>query len=562
MARRLGAVTVCLCLIVGCETGPSNLSESPGASEESQSTSTNLEAGSEIVSENLARIAIASPESLELAVLDIDLSDAANTARGNELRNVALEMFDILYPALSPPGEMATPFSPASIFPPIFTAVRNGEYPAVSQAEMSFLTLIVPTLSMLYSSDSAIRETGRSALEQAESFESESILPDLLLGLIAEEDGDLETAATRYVAVLGASPRCYPAKMGLARIEIVQGNGAGALEIVETLLNELLPSDALYELVARAYLADGQTDLAEQYAVEAYKISKEPRVLVLQAQIHVAADRHPRAKTLLTILEERRPDDPDVWLLKAEILAYDGSIEDAIATITLALERFPENLKIRDAYGRLQIQAGNIGEGREILESSLSESPSNVGNLLALLEDSVENEDWESAAKYLTRLLEIEERLEFLEQAVFVQKALGNLDNAALLAERRYELDPLNPEPLLEYARLLIDLERYVEADALLVTGIETIDDRVLISRFYYFRSAIAEDPERKKEFLLESLWQNRQNFDSLVEYSAILEADGDLRRARVYLRNAAELRPDDEEVRKRLEQLLNNEGN
>lgn len=566
MSPRARLLVLCVGIVAGCATQPeivpdnvtdtnpnSELPDDPILSEES-----------DVITQSLTLIATATPESLELAILDLQFSAASETDRGVELQNVAIELFRILYPLLELPSVSPTSFSPASVYPGLFDAVRRGEYPQVDQASVNFLTLIIPALSVLFTDDEGVAERAFDALSQARSLDEATVIPDLLLAVIDERAGLFESAGEGFRAALAKSDQCYPAKMGLARIAIENGDADAALELVVDLRQEF-PIDTadsieLLELAARTYILNDDTTRAGDLVSTALQLGPdtdvEVRLLLLRAQVNAAEGNYSTASNLLTVVERRRPDDADVLLLRMQLFAQEERFVEARDIAIRASALYPNDRRIRDAFGRLLVQAGDVEAGREILEESLGESPRNAENLRVLVDEALSSGQLSAAAGYLERLLAIEVRIDYLGIAIEVSVEVGDLVSAVAYAGRRYDADTSSIVSLKEYSELLIQVGRTDEASTLLARGIELATDSVDLSELYYLSSLIANNARDRSELLGEALRLNLQNVDALIAFSAYYEETGDRRKAIFYLRQAAQLRPEDPDIRTRLEDL------
>ena len=553
MSRRFRTSVLCIALITGCASQPTEVSDPIPEG--------NLEQESQVIIDSLTRIGVGTPESLELAILDLEFSEAGSTERGIELQNLAIKLFNFLYPLLDQPTQATTPFSPASIYPALFESVRKGEYPEVSQNDMSFLALVIPPLAILKSTSKAVIDRSRDTITQAKSLNPDSIIPPLLLGVLAEREGRLDEAQAYFTDALALSLRCYPAREGMARVAIAKGEGETAVVIVDELLASLQVSVDVLELAARAYYAAGRYTEASEFVGEAIKRENKIVLLLLLAQILAADGDYAKARNFLTIVEPRLPDNADVLLLKAEIFAKQGDFATALESARRASELYPDDKSIRDAYGRLLVQSGKAEEGREILQESLENSPESVRNLQVLLAESVNSENWEQAALYVIQLLEQDERTEYLEQAVSIYEKLGDVETAAGYAERRYESDTTNIDVLIRYAALLAELGRNGEADDLFAAGLEIATKSTVRSDLYFRRSRLVDAVAEKKDLLGRSLYEYRQNFDAIIAYSAVFESTGELRKAVRYLKEAAALRPEDQSTLDKLDELTKKLG-
>ena len=558
MSPRARLLVLCVGIVAGCATQPeiapdTEIPVDPILTEES-----------DVISESLTLIATATPESLELAILDLQFSAASETDRGVELQNVAVELFSILYPLLQLPSVSPTSFSPASVYPDLFDAVRRGEYPQVEQDSVNFLTLIIPALSVLFTDDEGVTERAFDALSQARSLYEVTVIPDLLLAVIDERAGLFESASEGFRAALVKSDQCYPAKIGLARIAIEKGDAKAALELVVDLRQEF-PIDTsdsieLLEVAARAYFLNDDTAQAGDLVSNALLLDPdadaEIRLLLLRAQVNAAEGNFSTASNLLTVVERRRPDDADVLLLRMQLFAQEERFVEARDIAIRATSLYPSNRSIRDSYGRLLVQAGDVEAGREILEASLGESPRNAENLRVLVDEALRSGQLSAAAGYLERLLAIEVRIDYLRIAIEVSVEVGDLVSAVAYAGRRYEADTSSIVSLKEYSKLLIQVERTGEGSTLLARGIELATDSVDLSDLYYLSSLIATNPQDRAGLLGEALRLNLQNVDALIAFSGYYEETGDRRKAIFYLRQAAQIRPEDPNIRTRLEDL------
>ncbi len=572
--------------MIACATPPAPEEEpDPQQSEAENTTNTAIERQSEIISDNLARIIEATPESLELAIIELSVSEAGSSLRGVELQNVAVEMYRILYPLLEFPEFEVTPPSPASNFPAMFAQVKRGEYPEVLQEDVSFLTLIIPPLAVLETTSTAVAERSMEALNQAASLETQSIIPDLLRGVISERRDQNDAALQYYEAALDLSSGCYPASLGIARVSLDADDEERAFAVLDTLGRRLQQTAAVLRIDARANFQAGNLETAAGLSVDAYNAAdnegwsereKFP-LLLLRAKILEASGAggsDNQARQLLNIVERQIPDDPEVLLLKSRLLSKDEQYEQALSVMERARSLYTDNREITDAYARLLVKAGRVDQGKEILEESLADSggAEDEENLQVLLEQAVEAEEWENAADYVTRLLEINEKREYLLTAYRVFRNLDDLESAVEYARRIYELDTSNYDALLRYVKLLIELERMTDARALLEEAIPRAEESAeltgYLSELYYQLSLTRTDLQLKREDLGQATFWNTNNVKAIISLAEVLEELGNrnneprlIRKAQQFLNQAIRLNPEDEEIRERVNQLAEKLG-
>ena len=98
-------------------------------------------------------------------------------------------------------------------------------------------------------------------------------------------------------------------------------------------------------------------------------------------------------------------------------------------------------------------------------------------------------------------------------------------------------------------------------ARSVLTDAVENTTDALKKSEIYYYRSLTAQSPEARGDDLGRSLVENQQNVEALIAYSDFFEQSGDIRRAHRWLRQAVILRPEDERLQSKLDELAEQLG-
>jgi len=144
-------------------------------------------------------------------------------------------------------------------------------------------------------------------------------LADLLAGT-----GRLAEAEKQYKMILEAQPENGAARQGLARVLAWSGRNDEAAKLFSDLPEEqLTPED-------RMLLADRHIGLKE-YA---------------QAAMH------------LGVILQQRPDADDARLKLAEVLSWDGKLDESIKQFELLLKRRPDDVQVRRKYAQVLSWAG------------------------------------------------------------------------------------------------------------------------------------------------------------------------------------------------------------
>lgn len=213
------------------------------------------------------------------------------------------------------------------------------------------------------------------------------------VGMASEGKKDYPMARRSYDRVLSIKPDDISAMLGLARLDMNEGNSKSARERYQTILAlqpdhpEALVSYAYFvdsegnieeaiELLEKArktapgllepriilggfYLSTGDARKAIVYAKEAQKINpKDIRVLLVlgKAQLGVG---DPAAKQAFLELAERAPEFPDSYFYLAILEAGSGDLKGARNSLQKVLKLDPDHIRARLALGSLELKSGN-----------------------------------------------------------------------------------------------------------------------------------------------------------------------------------------------------------
>ncbi len=504
---------------------------------------------SEKITQARTDIAIGSPDSLRRAITDLNTSEAKESEIGRNLLYVASSMYEILYPLLERPNADIVPPPATSIYSVIIQSIKRGSYPQVPQEYASFITLIVPTLTVFYSTKSEVEELASQALDQAAALNPGSVLPFLIMAVIAERRGENNEAYLRFDAALKVAPSCYPARHGLARTGYALGKYEEASRSV-TLLKATFPNNLeLLTLNTRILFALGRYTDADKENQEALKLAPaDTASLLLRIRIlYVLGTNDPYAKRLLTRVEQELPADAEVLRLKARYLVKDGKLEEALTVLENALELYPTDEEFKQLYGKLLISAGRSEQGKAVIENTLQGDPASVDKLAILLDQAEKEKNWAEAGEYVQRILEIDRSPSYLRRAVYIYAAYERYVTAVGFAAMLAEETDVTSDDLIEYSRILAVLGRNTQAKEVLKTALTKAQSGRARSMIYYKLSRVADTREERYAALQDSLFEDPQNIETLVGYSAYFEELSDYGNARKWLGRAIELLPEGE---------------
>jgi tetratricopeptide (TPR) repeat protein len=255
-----------------------------------------------------------------------------------------------------------------------------------------------------------------------------------LAGQAAQQLGDFDRAISHYREALRAGASRTPAGLALARIQLAQGNVAGAYDALVYHLRSRPKESAALRLFADVA---GQLDRDSEAAAARARLLKLPGqagAAVADAARDRLRDESPQAA--LEVIEASGLDlsDPlhaEALRAWAEILSREGRDAEALARIDAALARHPEAAALHAVRGSALRRAGRGEEARAALRRALELDAAHVPALVALAE---------------------------------LRAAAGDVDGALALYDRATAADPEDAAPA--YAAAALQLERSEVRDA------------------------------------------------------------------------------------------------
>lgn len=509
------------------------------------------------IEQSLKNLGIASPSSLLQAENALGESTAGYSNYGLELSYVTYKMIEILYPLYMKPEYVIYPPT-ASIFPDLFRQVQAGKFPIVGQNDVSFLTLIIPPLAVLYSDKADVVESSIEALDHAETLNSSSVLPPYLKGFIDERRGNESAALAQYDHALSVDPSCYPAALGRARILVSQRQFSEAATALDRLIPTIPPDEEGFRLQAEARFGMGAVAAAGQAISQALALSPDDAsALILSARIHETEGDFATALEEVSKAEKSAKVTPETLLLRAKLQRERGNQAAAVQVLAAGVKQFPKNNEISDAYGKLLIETGQAAEGGKYLIQSGSQNPNGADTLEVHVTDAINSGNWKAAEVFVERLLALKSSEQILHQAYEIYRALGDKEKEMLYASKLHEAAPANGPYLVDYLRSLISVGKSKEAMSLIADGLKSGGAPATMSSLYYLRSRLQSDPVLELRDLRSALFENLANEDALIATTRYYVRSGDLRSARIYAQQAQAFLPSGKELPDDVAKLL-----
>ena len=331
-----------------------------------------------------------------------------------------------------------------------------------------------------------------------------------------------------------------------------------------TFLKTSFPDNVeLLTLNTRVLFALDRLEDAQAESQKAIILSGESGALyLLRAQILFAmVGRDSGARRMLNLASAELENDSEYMRLDGALLVREERFDEAIAVYESAIVLYPEDEDFPVRLGKLLNDVGQSDAGTTVLKDALSDGGDNIDVLKALLKSAVDREEYAEAGEYIQLILDLDDSDENLRQAVEIYLVLERYFIAASFSAMLADSADALPEDLITYGRILMSQEKADQAKEAFLKALDVaaVGDTRSIAHFEL--SKIAETPAERQQSLRLALGEDPQNFDALVEYSLYFEELEDYRNARQWLMQAVDLRPENEELSKRLQDINSKVG-
>ena len=325
-------------------------------------------------------------------------------------------------------------------------------------------------------------ELAREALQpKAEALLVElpdnTILNSLLLDSFVRSNA-FDKALERMDALIASDPtrrESYDQRLQLlARMEDAPAIEAQLREMVT-----LFPDDdEIKYMVVRYYIAQNQTSDAEAFLREVADPADEDPTLFV-AFIGFLSDTKGAAAARVEI--ERavalNPNPVRFQALLALMDFQEGKRDEAVAALEAILAR-PEDLgedgqNVKIILSRMQETMGNTVGARRLIEEVLAENPRQVDALKMQATWQIQSDDTDAAIANLRIALDVApEDVQAMNLMAQAYERSGSHELARDFLALAVDASGNAPEPSLRYARLLMQEERYLPAEDILVTAL------------------------------------------------------------------------------------------
>jgi tetratricopeptide (TPR) repeat protein len=227
----------------------------------------------------------------------------------------------------------------------------------------------------------------------------------------------------------------------LARLRVLRGEGAAALEALEPL--DRSEPDVLAVAVQAALLVGTEETLTDASKALEEHMEQEgdvaPALAALHLRVRLALGDGERLLTEARRLLRHAPDEPEAALAVAEVALASGRAPIALEALERALEARPEDAQVHHQLGRAHRLRGDGPAALQALERALELVPRHAAARRDMAQLLLELGQWERAAALFQEMMEGEGDAAAIEGRLGWAEALaaqGKTDEASrLLAE-------------------------------------------------------------------------------------------------------------------------------
>ena len=416
---------------------------------------------------------------------------------------------------------------------------------------------------------------------------NEDHVPALLgVAAIAEEKKDFQNLFGILQKIIRLDPQQADAQIKIAKLYLIGGDEAAALESAEAALALVPESADALAVKAAVLLKLENTSEAVEYAKRALAIApaNSEAVAVVATERAQAGDNEAALAEIERALGLDR-DVPVLHLLRIQLLANMGRTDDLLAAHREVIDVYPEEVAYRQIYVRSLVASGDLAGARAQLEEIARLSPGNVDAMLDVVRidnriggtaaagatfrkfvdanpDNVDlkfrfadflrgEKDFAGAeAIYAAFASEKDQSLAFRakNQIAGLRLLEGKIDEGKAIVDEILAADPRNTEALIKRASLKIEAGDNDGAILDLRVAIEDQPDstpaKVLMATAFERKGDIEFAKSQMAQAVVDS--KNDPNASNL--FAKLLMRTGDVERAEQVLNDSLAIAPNDVE--------------
>ena len=494
--------------------------------------------------------------SLETAVHLLENESAGTTEQGEVLKFIAASLLQMVYPySESSNIRVASPKS--GMLTEIVKSAGEGIIIDIPNEDVSFFTLLLSSTAALFTESDAVIDRSLEILDTIYSPGSSSFLPAYIRSYLFEQQKLFSKALEGYYEAGKLDGESYPARLGIVRILIRNGEYKEAFFLIEKLYSLYSRHIEIRYLFADILIGSNELERALLLVTDSLAANPDDMTMTLKyADILQKQGENAQARRILKVIESVTGPSKDSLRILGSILINEKNYSQAAVLIKDALNDYPDDSGLQALYGTILLITGDEGEGRIFLEGSLEVNPDSLSSLVLLAEEAISAEDWIRATDLVEKLLAKDNSDKYLRYAVKIYQNLGDTSKVFDFSTRIIE----EGEPVYSDYTVYIEL---LLGDGNVKASLEMADrwlkassSPVERSHFYYLKSLAQSDTREKLDSLRQSLFENLQNLDAIMAIADVYYDLGEKRKSYRYLKQALIMAPDDDQIRGRLRQL------
>ena len=494
--------------------------------------------------------------SLNDAIQLIEEGTVSNTEKGSFYKIIALSLIKLVYP-YSQNSAAIINYPKTGILSEIVSKAAKGEILNITKQNVNFFTLLLSSTAALYTKSDAVFTQSSEIINTLYEGDPNSFFLIFIQSFINEKQKIYDDALRGYLKALKLDPSSYPAELGIIRILIINSEYNKALSHIDNVLKKYSEKLEVQYLYVDALIGNKQLEEASNFVTSCLALNPDDIELTLRyADILQREGKNKQASHLLQALESLMGDTPYSLYIKASILVNNKNYSSAGSFLKASLNKFPDNIKLRNLYGSVLLLTGNNDAGRGYFEDSFKTNPNSMGSLRLLIEESISSEDWKRAEEYVRELLLNDNSETSLRYAVEIYQNLGENNKALNYNEEILKSEHVLHKDYLVSIKLLLQESKNLQAlkdiNSWLATS-KSAEDR---SFYYYLKSLAITDPGEKLDSLRQSLFENLQNLDAMLAISDVYYELNDKRNSYRYLKQALILSHGDDKIKDKLRKL------
>jgi putative PEP-CTERM system TPR-repeat lipoprotein len=289
-------------------------------------------------------------------------------------------------------------------------------------------------------------EEARKLLASLETGTSgtDHVAVELRLASLEFDAGDTASAAKRVDGILSADPKNADALVARAHILLKTGRVDDALAAAQQAALAAPQSAKVKFVVGLANVAHRNDTDAMAAFNEALRLDPGMAAAEMElARLDLRAGRLSQATQLIESAAKKLTDNPEVQLLRAQIYLAAGDAAKAEPVLTSLARTYPDSSGVQNAVGTLQLHRGRRAAARTAFAAALSRDPGNAAALTSLVAMDLQDKRPQAAKRRVDAAVAAAPRnAALLTVAGRTYAEIGSTADAERLLQQAVEADP------------------------------------------------------------------------------------------------------------------------